>query len=66
MKSQVKSEAFHNWIKAKIDLPTPPPPPQLPIGSLGKDVFKRRRSTGSEFFSFLVNVFTKIFGQMSV
>ena len=27
MKSQVQSEAFRNWIKAKIDLHTPPPLP---------------------------------------
>ena len=37
---------------------------QLPIASLSKDVFERRSSIGSEFFSFLGNVFAKIFGQI--
>ena len=34
------------------------------IGSLSKDVFERRMSTGSGLFSFLSGIFAQAFGQI--
>ena len=34
------------------------------IGSLSKDVFERRTSTGSGLFSFLSGIFAQAFGQI--